>query len=53
MKFTRLCWRSALSVLAFGMMANAAVRANPALVVDVATGEVLYNDMASAPWFPA
>lgn len=53
MKFTRLFWRSAGSLLAFSLMAGAPAEANPALVVDAASGEVLYQDMATTPWFPA
>ena len=53
MKFKRMCWRSAFSILALGVAAIVPVHANPALVVDAATGEVLYKDMATAPWFPA
>ncbi len=53
MKFKRMCWRSAFAILALGVAANVPVSANPALVVDAATGEVLYHDMATAPWFPA
>jgi D-alanyl-D-alanine carboxypeptidase len=53
MKFTRSFWRSAGSILVFGLMAGAPAAANPALVVDAASGEVLYQDMAAAPWFPA
>ncbi len=29
------------------------VEANPSLVVDVDSGDVLYQDMATVPWFPA
>ena len=53
MKFKRMCWRSAFSILALGVAANVPACANPALVVDAGTGEVLYKDMATAPWFPA
>ena len=53
MKFTRMCWRSAFAILALGVAASAPAYANPALVVDAGTGEVLYKDMAAAPWFPA
>ena len=53
MKFKRMCWRSAFAILALGVAATAPVYANPALVVDAGTGEVLYKDMAAAPWFPA
>ena len=53
MKFTQACWRSALSTLALGAALLGPASANPTLVVDVASGEVLYKDMATAPWFPA
>ncbi len=45
--------RSLLSVLALGVAALGPARANPTIVVDATSGEVLYKDMASAPWFPA
>ena len=53
MKFTQACWRSAVSILALGVALLGPARANPTVVVDVASGEVLYKDMATAPWFPA
>ena len=53
MKLKRMCWRSAFAILALGVTASVPVFANPALVVDAGTGEVLYKDMAAAPWFPA
>lgn len=42
-----------LAVLIFGLLGLAGARANPTLVVDVDTDEVLYEDMSTAPWFPA
>ncbi len=39
--------------LACGLAAVAHARANPTLVMDIDSGEVLYQDMATAPWFPA
>ena len=53
MKFTQACWRSALSALALGAALIGPAGANPTLVVDAESGEVLYKDMATAPWFPA
>ncbi|WP_165361248.1 D-alanyl-D-alanine carboxypeptidase family protein [Lichenibacterium ramalinae] len=53
MNFTQACWRSALSTLALGVALIGPAVANPTLVVDAASGEVLYKDMATAPWFPA
>ena len=46
--------RRALVALAFaGAMGSCAARATPALTMDVATGEVLYQEDATQPWFPA
>ena len=53
MTFTQACWRSAVSILALGVASLGPARANPTVVVDAASGEVLYKDMATAPWFPA
>ena len=53
MNLTQACWRSAVSILALGVAVLGPARANPTLVVDVASGDVLYKDMATAPWFPA
>ena len=53
MKFRQACWRWAFPIAALGIFGLGAARANPTVVVDVATGEVLYKDMATAPWFPA
>ncbi|WP_165359414.1 D-alanyl-D-alanine carboxypeptidase family protein [Lichenibacterium minor] len=53
MKFIPAVRRSLLSVLALGVATLGPVRANPTIVVDATTGEVLYKDMATAPWFPA
>ena len=47
------CWRSAVSVLALGILTVADAKASPALVVDVDSGKVLYDTMATTPWFPA
>jgi len=35
------------------LLAAAAARADPALVMDVASGEVLYEEQAADPWYPA
>lgn len=42
-------------ILATAILAMAAARASatPALVMDVATGNVLYEDEANRPWYPA
>ena len=53
MKFTQACRWSAVAAVALGVAALGPARANPTVVVDAATGEVLYKDMATAPWFPA
>ena len=53
MTFTQACWRSAVSVLALGVASLGPASANPTVVVDAGSGEVLYKDMATAPWFPA
>ena len=49
----RSCWRSTVLSLVFALAALAHARANPTLVMDIDSGEVLYHDMATAPWFPA
>lgn len=49
----RLGWRSVVLSLFCGFVAIAQAQANPTLVMDVDSGEVLYQDMATAPWFPA
>ena len=36
-----------------GLVQSAPAQAAPALVVDVASGEVLYQEQASRPWYPA
>lgn len=53
MKFTQACRRSAVAALVLGVASLGPAHANPTVVVDAATGEVLYKDMATAPWFPA
>ena len=53
MKLLPAARRSLLSVLALGVAALGPARANPTIVVDATSGEVLYKDMATAPWFPA
>ena len=46
--------RRAFATLAFaGAMGSCAAGATPALTMDVATGEVLYQEDATQPWFPA
>ncbi len=45
-------WRFAAIGLALSLWGHAA-KANPTLVIDVDSGEVLYHQMAAAPWFPA
>lgn len=44
---------SALSVLVLGTFPLQTSEAAPALVLDVDSGNVLYESMATAPWFPA
>ena len=39
--------------LAFGLVAAATAQASPAIVIDVATGDVLYAQQADEPWYPA
>ena len=52
MTFSRLCRLIAASLVA-SIFATVPTLANPTLVVDAATGDVLYKDMATAPWYPA
>ena len=52
MTFSRLCRRTAASLAALAFAIGPAL-ANPTLVVDATSGDVLYKDMATAPWFPA
>jgi D-alanyl-D-alanine carboxypeptidase len=40
-------------VIAFGIVSAASAMANPAIVVDAATGNVLYEQHADEPWYPA
>ena len=49
----RMCWRSAMISLIVGLAAVAGARANPTVVMDVDSGDVLYQEMATAPWYPA
>ncbi len=42
-----------LLVAAFGLVAAASASASPEIVIDVATGNVLYEEQASEPWYPA
>jgi D-alanyl-D-alanine carboxypeptidase len=56
MELTRMVASRALRSLAFALAALAAAggaAANPALVVDVDSGKVLYAERATDPWFPA
>ena len=46
-------WRAAISLLLFGFLSLEKAAANPALVVDVDSGAVLYQVQGAAPWFPA
>lgn len=39
--------------LAIGLMFSSAVRATPLLVIDAGTGEVVYEQEATRPWYPA
>ena len=52
-----MSWRSALGVLVgLGVLAQAGAAAaltTPALVVDADSGQVLYQERATDPWFPA
>jgi D-alanyl-D-alanine carboxypeptidase len=42
-----------LLILAFGLVAAVAAEASPAIVIDVSTGNVLYEQQADEPWYPA
>lgn len=54
MEFARLRLRAwSAAALAVVLSATAVLAASPGLVVDVDSGEVLYQDIATAPWFPA
>ena len=46
-------WRTAVSILLLSLVTTGHAKANPALVVDVDSGAVLYESMGTAPWFPA
>src|ERR1700712_2292720 len=46
-------WRWAVSFALAGFVPLSTAQANPALVVDVDTGTVLYESQATVPWFPA
>ena len=52
MTFSRLCRRTAASFVVLTVACLPAL-ANPTLVVDANTGDVLYKDMATTPWYPA
>lgn len=43
----------ALSILVGASVALSAAKAEPSLVLDVATGEVLHQEEATRPWYPA
>ncbi len=43
----------AASVLATSILAAAPARATPAVVMDMASGDVLYQEEATQPWYPA
>ena len=49
----RSCWRSAVLTLVVSLAVVGQAQANPTLVIDIDSGEVLYHEMATAPWFPA
>jgi D-alanyl-D-alanine carboxypeptidase len=40
-------------IVAFGIVSAASAMASPAIVVDAATGNVLYEQHADEPWYPA
>ena len=46
-------WRWVVSVLWLSLAVTPVAKANPTLVVDVDSGNVLYQTQATAPWFPA
>ncbi len=46
-------WRTAIVAIGLGLVGLVRAEANPTLVIDIDSGEVLYHDMATAPWFPA
>ena len=46
-------WRAAALAYFLGLALVGSAEANPALVVDVDSGGVLYQSMATAPWYPA
>ena len=46
-------WRKAALGATAVLLSTLAARANPTLVMDVDSGEVLYQEMATAPWYPA
>ena len=43
----------ALWLLPFCLSASLAARAAPSLVIDAATGDILHQEQATQPWFPA
>ena len=53
--FWRKCFLRALGILAGigGFLAACAAMAEPALVMDMASGDVLYEDQATDAWYPA
>lgn len=46
-------WFAAVSIALLNLLVIGRAQATPALVVDVDSGVVLYETMATAPWFPA
>jgi len=40
-------------IVALGLVAAASAAATPAIVIDAATGNVLYEEQANEPWYPA
>ena len=53
MSSLRQLWPTCLAVLVTFGLASSIARATPSLVVDVDSGDVLFQDMATAPWYPA
>jgi D-alanyl-D-alanine carboxypeptidase len=50
--FIRL-WPTILAACVTFVLAATATQASPSLVVDVDSGDVLYQEMPTAPWYPA
>ena len=46
-------WRAAALAGVLGFALTSGAQANPALVIDVDSGSVLYQTMATSPWYPA